>query len=101
MRLHPDELSHQKPLYGKAFSIDQKNMIGSSQQNDHLWNRTHIVIHSPVGEYFDKSCSHEVQYRELKSEVTNKAATFLLVSAVVISSNPNPRHVLLDGRGRT
>ena len=38
---------------------------------------------------------------ELKSEVTNKAATFLLVSAVVISSNPNPRHVLLDGRGRT
>jgi hypothetical protein len=80
-------------------------MIGSSQQNDHLWNRTHIVIHSPVGEYFDKSCSHEVQYRELKSEarksgVTNKAATFVLVSAVVISSNPNPRHVLLDGRGR-
>jgi hypothetical protein len=51
-------------LYGKAFSIDQKNMIGSSQRNDHLWNRTHMVIDSPVGEYFDKSCRHEVQYRE-------------------------------------
>ena len=37
-------------------------MIGSSQRNDHLWNRTHMVIDSPVGEYFDKSCRHEVQY---------------------------------------
>jgi hypothetical protein len=37
-------------------------MIGSSERNDHLWNRAHIGIDSPVGKYFDKSRRHEVQY---------------------------------------
>ena len=55
------DLEHMRALgfYFKAFSIDQKNMIGSSQRNDHLRSWTHIVINSPFGEYFDKSCRHE------------------------------------------